>query len=182
MAVDPAEPRHGERVGGNLPRKAHADDEIRAHRLEQRRDRRAPRRHQEVELGGQLVQHPAEIEAAVAAVGVADRQQGDRLVPGLAQRSVEAERDRQDPRHDHDAPRGHASRKIRPPEAWLRALTTISSTFMCHGRVTRPEDAVRDVLGGERIDALVDRRRLLRVALEADDRELRLDEARRRRS
>ena len=42
----------------------------------------------------------------------------------------------------------------------------------------REEDAVGDVLRRERVDALVDGVRLLLVALEADDRELRLREAR----
>ena len=44
------------------------------------------------------------------------------------------------------------------------------------------EDAVGDVVGHDRVDALVDRLRLLLVAAEADDGELGLDEARRRRS
>ena len=176
VAVDPAESRHRERIGGDLPWKAHAHDEIRLHRRKQRRDRRAARRHEDVELARQLVEHPAEVEAAVAAVGVANRQQGDGLVPRVAQRSMEPERDRQDPRHDHDAPSGHDSLKMRPPEAWLRALTTISSTFMCHGRVSAQSTQSAMSSRDERIDALVDGRRLLGIALEADDRELRLDE------
>ena len=39
----------------------------------------------------------------------------------------------------------------------------------------RPHDAISDVVRGQRIDSLVDRRRFVGVALEADDRELRLD-------
>ena len=60
----------------------------------------------------------------------------------------------------------------------MRALTTISSTFTCHGRREREEDALGDVLRLHRLDASIDRRSLLLVALEADEREVGLDEPR----
>ena len=67
-------------------------------------------------------------------------------------------------------------RTIRPPLDWARALITISSMFTCSGRVMREEDAVGDVVRGQRLDALVRRLRRLLVALEADERELGLRE------
>ena len=139
VAVEPAERRHAERVGGDLPREAGAHDEVGLERAQQRRDRGAARGHDDLELAGHLAEHPAELEAAVAAVVVADGQQRDGLVARLAQRAVEPEHDRQDPRHDHDAPRcgrRHCSRKTRAPDDWFRALTTISSMLTCHGRVS----------------------------------------------
>ena len=58
------------------------------------------------------------------------------------------------------------------------------STQLVDDHVRRPrdreEDAVGDVVGRERPRALVDGLRLRLVAAEADDRELRLDEAARR--
>ena len=70
---------------------------------------------------------------------------------------------------------------MRPPLDCASALTTISSTFTWSGRVSAKSDAVGDVLGRHRLDALVDGARLLLVALEADEREVGLDQAGRER-
>ena len=135
VAVEPAEARHCERVGRDLPREAHADDEIGLHRGEQGRDGAPARRQEDVEVGRGGEHEVASMrDGAVAAVGVPRRQERDHLVSRLPHDGVEAQQHRRDAGHDDDAP-AHASRRMRPPEAWLRALTTISSTFTCHGRV-----------------------------------------------
>src|SRR4029077_9582186 len=74
-------------------------------------------------------------EIAVAAVAVPHRQKSDRLLPGCAEDGIEAAEHRRDARDDGDAP-AHPSRRMRAPDAWFRALTTISSTFTCQGRVS----------------------------------------------
>ena len=136
MAVEPAEPGHGERVGRDLPRKAHADDEVGLRGGEQRRNRASARRQEHVELGCGAHHEFSDLgQIAVAAVVVPHRQERDRLVPGSSHDGVEAREHRRDAGHDDDAP-AHSSRRIRAPDAWLRALTTISSTFTCHGRVS----------------------------------------------
>ena len=112
VTVDPAERRHRERVAGNLPGETGAGDEIRANGCEERRHRGATGGDQHVEIGRQVVEHAAEVEASVPAARVANRQQCDWLVAGLAQCGGEAECDRQDAGHDHDAPgsrRNHAA-------------------------------------------------------------------------
>ncbi len=97
----------------------------------------APARGQEdVELGRSARHELADVgEIAVAAVVVAHRHERDRLVPRGADDGVEAGEHRRDARDDDDPP-AHSSRRIRPPEDCARALTTISSTFTCHGRVS----------------------------------------------
>ena len=112
--------------------------------------------------GRQLVEHPAQVEAAVAAVGVADREQRDRLVPGVAQRRVEAERDRQDPRHDDDAPRRSCLSKDPAARGLVARLDDDLVDVHVPRPRDRPHDAVRDVLRRQRVDSLVDRRRLAR--------------------
>ncbi len=69
-------------------------------------------------------------------------------------------------------------RTIRPPLDWARALITISSTLTCSGRVTAKRTQSATSSGGQRVDAVVTAPRRLVVALEADERELGLDEAR----
>ena len=136
VAVEPAEPRHGQRVGRDLPREARADDEIGLHRGQQGRDRAPARGQEDVELLGGAQHELARIgRGAVPAVGVPDRQERDRLVPRLADDGVEGGEHRRDARHDDDPP-AHSSRRMRAPDDWLRALTTISSTFTCQGRVS----------------------------------------------
>ena len=135
MPVEPAEARYRERVGRDLPREAHADDEVGLRRGQQGRDRAAARGQQDVELGRGAQHELADLgQIAVAAVVVAHRQEPDRLVARGADDGVEGREHRRDPRHDDDA-QAHSSRMMRAPDAWLRALTTISSTFTCHGRV-----------------------------------------------
>jgi hypothetical protein len=104
MSVDPAQGRHRERVGRDLPREAHADDEVGLDRGEERRDQRALRRQQHAEIGRQLTEHAADVEGAVAAVGITDREHRDRLVPRFAHGLVEPERHRQHPGHDDHLP------------------------------------------------------------------------------
>ncbi len=96
---------------------------------------RAPRRDEDVELGRELREiHPH--RRVVTALAIDGRQQRDELVPESGDRRAEALRHRQDLRDDDDAPAAHWSRRILAPDAWFRALTTISSTFTCHGRVS----------------------------------------------
>src|SRR5581483_8905223 len=136
MAVDPAERRDGERVGRDLPREAEADDEVGTHGREQRGERAAARRQEHVEIGRSAhdeIRVPR--VGAEAALAIEHREERDRFVPGFAHGGVETLEDRWDPRDEDDAP-AHWSRSTRAPEDWLRALTTISSTLTCHGRVS----------------------------------------------
>ena len=135
MAVQPSERRDRERVRGDLPGEAHADDEVRTERCEQRRHPGATRREDDVELRRQAAQQSFERELrAVPVLRVADGEQADGLVSRSAQHCIESERDGQDPRHD-DGAQAHV-RMMRPPEDCACALTTISSTFTFGGRVS----------------------------------------------
>ena len=135
VAVEPAEPRHAERVGRDLPREAHTDDEVELDRGEQWRDRAAARGQEHVELVRGRHHEVAGLGGRpVAPVDVPHREERDRLVSRRADDGVERGEHRRDARHDDDA-KAHSSRRIRPPDDWLRALTTISSTFTCQGRL-----------------------------------------------
>ena len=140
-------------VRGAVPEVERRPEVLDAARGEQERSRAADSEDESREEAGVVREEPARLGGDVPAV-VADAEG----------RSFE------------DREHYEALRTIRPPLDWARALITISSMFTCSGRVMREEDAVRDVVRGQRLDSLVRRLRRRLVTLEADERELGLRE------
>ena len=93
-------PRHGQGSGGNLPRKARAEREVRLVHAEQRRDLGTRRGHDDVELRGRLREDLVELPVALRALAGAEKRHG--LVPEPVQERAVAEDRRQDLRDEHD--------------------------------------------------------------------------------